>query len=71
MEEKNKKNNIQKDDDERRVLGDELEDDYDGGKTSVLKLTIVCLSDFVYDTVTQGGWVTNDSESHGGAGWAL
>jgi hypothetical protein len=43
MEEKNKKNNIQKDDDERRVLGDELEDDYDGGKTSVLKLTIVCL----------------------------
>jgi hypothetical protein len=39
MEEKNKKNNIQKDDDERRVLGDEfkLEGDRDGGKTSVLK----------------------------------
>ena len=33
MEEKIK-NDIQKDDDERRDLGDELEDD--GGKTSVL-----------------------------------
>lgn len=46
-----KKNDIQKDDDERRVVGDELEDD--GGRETSLsvKLTIVCLSDFVY-TVT-------------------
>jgi hypothetical protein len=42
------KNDIQKDDDERRVLGDELKDDYhdDGGKTSVTKL-FVCQTLFI------------------------